>query len=481
MGSLAQTVTLSAANANLTTIGAVDWADWDGTNSTLVATDFKSGGGHTIANPTLLGGAVQAYTGDARTLNWTDGTNTGTSSNNGGEFNNGGATGNGFQIVLPADTNTRTTWLYVGGFDLGTPATVTCSLSDGSASPQTDSTTLAGSAGTSVDGLVKLVYAANSASQSLTVQFKINANTGNVTLQGVAIQSSVPPAASGATYWTPSPTAHPGRSPGAGSARFYQSPKSYFIGGTNVTVGLTGISFGFSAGTIIPSTSPALTGLSLTSTTGTEIPSDSVPLAGSSITSSAGTSTPSPSPTLTGISAAFSSGLLSPSSQIPLNGQAATFATGSISAGGNVTQALTGQSMSFVAGNLTPSLSIPMTGIAISAAQGTLTPSTQITLAGQSLALSNGTLLPSLVVGVLGSSATCSTGTPVATPSVGLTGVAITSSSGTDSPSTDVPLVGQVLTFGLGIITQTGGTPVQVTSNPIAGFVNNTGYLSIRL
>lgn len=197
MGSLTQTVTLSATNVNLTSIGLVDWADWDGTNSALTATDFKSGAGHTIANPTLIGGAVQAYTGDARTKNWTNGTNTGTSSNNGGEFNNGGATGNGFQIVLPADTNTRTVWVYIGGFDLGTPATVTCSLSDGSASPQTDSTTLTGSAGTSVDGLVKLVYAANSASQSLTLQFKINANTGNVTIQAVAIQSSTASGVSG--------------------------------------------------------------------------------------------------------------------------------------------------------------------------------------------------------------------------------------------------------------------------------------------
>lgn len=161
---------------------------------------------------------------------------------------------------------------------------------------------------------------------------------------------------------------------------------------------------------------------------------------------------------LTGQSFAFSSGTLAPSTSVPLVGSSASSVAGNLAVSNSV--ALTGQSSSFTLGSLVPGVSI--------------------TIAGQSLALSTGLLLPSLVVNALGSSATFSAGTLVASTSVGLTGQSVTSTAGTQTPSDSVTLTGQVLTFGLGILTATGGNPVGGAVVPIVGFVNNTGYLSIR-
>lgn len=271
-------------------------------------------------------------------------------------------------------------------------------------------------------------------------------------------------------------------------------------GGGNVTVGITGSSFAFTAGAWIPAhsqavagssfafssgtanpgTSPALTGLSVASAAGLESPSDSPKLTGSSASFSPGTGVASISGLLSGISAAFSGGVLSPSLLVPIAGSQATFTTGAVSAGGSVTANLTGSSMSMVAGSLVPSLALALSGQLISTSLGLLAPSAQVGLAGSTIASSSGTLIPSLVAALVGSGMTFSSGSSVPGLGLGLVGQSVGSTSGSSSPSDSVPLVGQNANFATGILTQSGGTPVGGQTLPLVGFVNNTGFLSIR-
>lgn len=188
MGQLTQTVTLSSVTIAITTVGAVDWSNWGATS--VIASDWKSGAGNTIANPTVIGTAAIAagYTGDPRTVGWTDGTFIGTNNSTNGIYNGGGNAGDGFQIVLVADLNVRTVYIYIGAFNATSPGTITATLSDGSAGPVTDSTTLTGPGSTSIDGVIKLVFQANSNGQTLTVTW-VQGAAGNVTLQAAAIAS----------------------------------------------------------------------------------------------------------------------------------------------------------------------------------------------------------------------------------------------------------------------------------------------------
>ena len=186
MASLTMAVSLSATAVNLTTIGLVDWADWDASST---ATDWKSGGGHTIPDPTLyVGGAFNTYTNDNRTINWTNGTNTGTSSNTAGCYNSG-VVGTGLELVLPADTNTRVVYIYVAVYNMTTAAIVTATLSDASAGPATDTTTLVSGGGSLADGIIQLTYAAASAAQTLTVTWANGTAGGTPNLQAAAIYS----------------------------------------------------------------------------------------------------------------------------------------------------------------------------------------------------------------------------------------------------------------------------------------------------
>lgn len=192
-GSLSMTVALSATAANLTTVGTSDWAAWNGGG--LGKGDWKSGAGATISDAVIYGaGGTGSYTSDARTISWTDGTNTPTSSETAGIYNNGGVSGDGLTLTFPASTSSVTLKIYLGVFNISTAATVAASLSDGSASPQTDSTTLVSSSGASADGVVTLTYAANSGGQTLTVHFYVNAvisSTSNVTLQAAAYSGGI--------------------------------------------------------------------------------------------------------------------------------------------------------------------------------------------------------------------------------------------------------------------------------------------------
>lgn len=187
MASLTMNVSLSSSAVNLTTVGLVDWVDW---NNSSTATDWKSGGGHTIPDPTLyVGGGFGTYTNDARTISWTDGTNTGTSSNTAGCYNNG-VVGTGLQLVFTADTTVRTVYIYPAVYNMTSAAHVTATLSDASAGPASDTTTLVSAASTLADGVIQLIYSAASGGQTLTVVWTSQTSGGTTNLQAAAIASA---------------------------------------------------------------------------------------------------------------------------------------------------------------------------------------------------------------------------------------------------------------------------------------------------
>jgi hypothetical protein len=91
--------------------------------------------------------------------------------------------GQGFKFTAPADTTLRTLVVHVGGWNSG--AKLTAHLSDGSAADFVDTTTnVAGQ----YDRNYTLTYSAASANQSLTVNWVMTAGSGNVTLNGAALQ-----------------------------------------------------------------------------------------------------------------------------------------------------------------------------------------------------------------------------------------------------------------------------------------------------
>lgn len=445
MGQLTQTVTISGATVALTTVGAVDWSDFGGTSTT--ATDWKSGAGNTIPTPSLIGAgsSTGGYTNDPRSIGWTDGTFVPTNAGStNGIFNAGGNSGNGFQLVLPADTNVRTVWIYLGGFDIATAATVTCSLSDGSAASQTDNTTLTGSGGTSVDGVVKLVYQANSSAQSLTLQWFINANTGNVTLQAAAVQSIVA---------------------GGGTSANLTAQTATFSEGTltrAVGYGVAGQTGTFSEGSITRALSSALSGQTATFAEGTVTPALSTALTGQTATFTEGAIARAVSTALTGQTATFTLGTITPAVSYALSGQTATFTEGTItpSTGGNVTASLSGQTATFSLGTITATVSYGLTAQTATFSEGTISASTgtAANLTGQTATFSVGTITPSISYPVIGQTATFAEGSLIANPSYGLTGQTITSSLGTITPEVDYAVTGLTATFSEGTITpQTSG------------------------
>jgi hypothetical protein len=182
-GSLTMTITFpSSANVNLTTIGAVDWSAF-ATGST--ASDYASGAGNTVIGGIYGTNTSSAYSGDARSFSWTNGTNVPTQTGeNHGVYNINA--GSGFTVTFPADTNPRTGYVYLGVYEQTTAATITASLSDSSAPTVSNSATLTGTN----DGYVYFTWQAASASQHLTVSFYNNtASPGNVSLQAAAINS----------------------------------------------------------------------------------------------------------------------------------------------------------------------------------------------------------------------------------------------------------------------------------------------------
>lgn len=165
----------SSATVNLTTMGTSDWAKWPNYL-------HKISGGGKIGNYISIGsGTVSSYGNDARTVSWSDGTPTVSGSNQAGLFVLG--LGNGFKLTVPADTTTRTLTLYVGGWN--STGKLVAHLSDGSAVDYVNSS-FSGTA--KYDVVYTITFRAASAAQQLSVTWTVGSGTGNVLLQGAALQ-----------------------------------------------------------------------------------------------------------------------------------------------------------------------------------------------------------------------------------------------------------------------------------------------------
>ena len=170
-------VTSAATNVNLTAEGAVDWVHWGETTLSRKAVAAQLG------NYTVVGaGAVSRYPNDLRTMSWSDGTPTVSSSTNrNGVYISG--LNNGFSILAPADATVRTLTIHVGGW--ASSGRLTAHLSDGSA---VDFVNASAFTSGQYDRNYTLTYSALSAGQTLRVSW-VMASTGggNVTLNAAAL------------------------------------------------------------------------------------------------------------------------------------------------------------------------------------------------------------------------------------------------------------------------------------------------------
>jgi hypothetical protein len=182
-GSLTGSQATAASSYNLTTLGAADWAHW-GRGGTYGNFDHKASGNSQISNVTQLGtgGNYGGYTDSSRNATWTDGTPTASDTNEHGYIWANAALGAGYSFTVPADTTTRTLYVYAGGFSSG--GTLTAHLSDGSAA---DYVVSASGNGIYSD-LYTITYTAASAGQTLKISYvkstNINGTGGSVDLIG---------------------------------------------------------------------------------------------------------------------------------------------------------------------------------------------------------------------------------------------------------------------------------------------------------
>lgn len=179
---------MSSANVNLTSLGADVWGTFDG-NTTIL--DFKSGNSGTEIAPATFGTGAGffSFASGGRTVNWTDGTNVGTSSNANVAFessSNGPAVG--VDIPMLANTTLRRYWVYCSVFNGNT--NVTISLSDASATALTDTTTITIGGGLVGDAVIVFDAAAGSAAQTVNVRLENPANGPLQAIQAAAYKVS---------------------------------------------------------------------------------------------------------------------------------------------------------------------------------------------------------------------------------------------------------------------------------------------------
>lgn len=176
-GSLIVSGDNTSAAGNLTTEGNADWVHWGD-----ASLNRKAGVTAQLSTYTVVGsGSVLMYTNDARSLSWTDGTPTATSSSNtSGIYING--VQNGFSFTAPADTGFRTLTIHVGGWS--SSGTLVAHLSDGSAADLLDVTPVVNGL---YDRTYTLKYKAAAAGQTLKVTWTMSGGSGNVNLQGAAL------------------------------------------------------------------------------------------------------------------------------------------------------------------------------------------------------------------------------------------------------------------------------------------------------
>jgi hypothetical protein len=221
-------VRCDGSNVNLTTVGTADWAQWPNFN-------HKASGGAQISNYTVVGtGTVQTST-YARTIAWTDGRPTASGSTQSGVFVSG--RGNGFQLSAPADTNTRTLYLYVSGNN--SAGRLVAHLSDGSAPDYVNALSGVGS----YDVVYTLTYNARSANQQLIVKWVQASDPGTVTLRAAALVDAtsalpLPPTNVSASDGT-SPTSVTVSWTGSANATNYTVYRSTTSGSLGSSIGAT--------------------------------------------------------------------------------------------------------------------------------------------------------------------------------------------------------------------------------------------------
>lgn len=177
-----------AIPVNMSAEGDLDWAHYGlYVNSGY---DHKAGVTERIGNPSQSGTSAN-FTGAAALCSWVDGTLdqtvAGTAS---GSYIY--PAGSAYQWSIPASTVPVVLHLYVSTYQGGGDLTFT--LSDGSAPAVTTNV------GTNVARRVTVTFAANSAAQTLTVEYAVSTGTGNnIALMGATLSSaaslplSVPP------------------------------------------------------------------------------------------------------------------------------------------------------------------------------------------------------------------------------------------------------------------------------------------------
>jgi uncharacterized protein YpmB len=189
-GSITGALTIPAAGSNisLTSQGTTDWAVWGYSGSTsLTPVDRKSTGGSKISALTAMGSGNNAYFNNSTfSLSWSDGLPTASSVNDQNGIYVSGLN-NGYSFTVPAGTTPQTVYVHVGLYQTSA-GKLTATLSDGSAPAYVD-TSLGDTVDTShgKEAYYSITYKAGSPGQSLTVTWTNTTNSGNVTIQGVAL------------------------------------------------------------------------------------------------------------------------------------------------------------------------------------------------------------------------------------------------------------------------------------------------------
>ncbi len=184
-GSLSGVQAVAASSYNLTALGTSDWAHW-GRGNVYGNFDHKAAGSSQISNVTVLGsGNVGSYYDPSRAVSWNDGAPTASDSADNAYIWANNAIGAGYSFTVPADTTTRTLYVYAGGNSSG--STLTAHLSGGAA----PDVVLSASGNGLYTNLYTITYKAASAGQTLTISYvkstNINGNGGSVDLIAAAL------------------------------------------------------------------------------------------------------------------------------------------------------------------------------------------------------------------------------------------------------------------------------------------------------
>ena len=117
-GSLSGSASTAASSYNLTALGTSDWAAY-GVAGSASGFDHKATGNSQISNVTRVGsGSYSGYTDDTpnRNLSWTDGTPQASNADDRGFLYANNTLGAGCSFTAPADTTSRTIYIFLGGY-----------------------------------------------------------------------------------------------------------------------------------------------------------------------------------------------------------------------------------------------------------------------------------------------------------------------------------------------------------------------------